>query len=1494
MTSFASASRQLLHRLLGGRPSVPPADGRVIVRDGVTAVSMLEARICEATAGGAWGEPDPAETTEWAQSSLDTQTVRASLAAAIGLAASGQRACAFLDGPEVAASGDLLAQAAGQRVPLVAHVAAQAMTRHGRSAGHGHEALHAIADSGCVILIAGSVQEAIDLGVIGRMVAERALVPVVIAQDRWRTAFAPQDVIVPGEALLHELLGGPADRDVFASPEQQILEGRTRRRIPRRFDLDHPNMLTPSYGGTTWGLAAAAGEVAARRAVSTAWQQACTQFAARTGRQYGSLRTGRVEKATVVLVAQGAAVETALAVAEACRHRERIAAGVIGVRSLRPFPSEELAACLPSAATVAVLESVSGSLATEGPLLREVRAVVGRAAERRDGRQRGPRCVGVTLGPGGGPVRAADLRALLRELAGTPRAHVYLGLPFVQETSYPKRQSLLNALQREDADLAARGLCAAEPAPDVRPREALTIALQRPPTSRYASLPEDSAGLLHALRPGRVRVRPAQPWDHGGAGALDLLTLGDGALLDPGDDVVADIGVLIGGQGDGGIALADRLRPGGMLVCVGAAPERTPELHARIRAKELLLFHTPATEDTHADDPVEALREAALGGIAAMLRQTSFADVSKTRLERARAGLAPAGNDGERLAAYCAEAADKTVPVDAEALQPAPPAAPAETPGILRDRPAAASEDPLVQFWNHVGVLYRDGRTAELTADPVMAAGSVPALSAALRHDAAAPQKIVAFDAAQCSGHGHLWSCCPDGSVTATAIGLRPLLSAGIAQAGVDDLQPLAGPLAKAAHAEVTRGSGWSGTAGDLFRGALAEVARARKLDDARREALAAQLEAVLSRIGPLRLARTAPFFDRPEAGKRGSGELLALAVDPDRCRCPDLLLRVGHGGGLVEAEATHENVAAARAQVRLLESLPATSNATIARVAGQAEIGPLAAALLSRECRDVQSGGDSAEPGSGVALALRQVLALTEHNLHARQQAWLEQVESLGERLAERIRGLLADALPTGDLDALADGLESLGRGEVDLAALSQRVEGVVHGGHVDGVRLSRLVECARGLADLRWRLVSPEGRLRRARFGLVIASERLADSHSVFPHNPFDVPVAVEPGSEAGAAALGLLEGQVRQMIAAVRLLRWARLELERPAEAEDEVQVLARLQWSDLSPEERGWCPPLLVVSDDRSFGGLGPGQLAWLLETRLPLKFVVLGEAGFGTSGPRSGGPLPVAENGWTADLMSILFGCDALVAQTSPAVPGHLADCVRRALASSGPAVLRVHAPRPRVAGFRPEQLFMQLERAIRTRVFPLFRYEPGGSPASLDLSGNDAATEDWPTGCNGRCCTPADWAVHQARFARWFAPLPPDAATPTLLADYLALAEDERATRTPTIDALRDGTLQHLRVDPELVAASAKCLETWRALRRRAEARRDATDVSDQAAEADQVRLAQLRADYERQLLERERTWKQDTTERVTERLLAMAGYGAGRTGKMSTDEGSQ
>ncbi len=494
MPSFASSALRLLRQVLGTPSRTQGAyAGTPTALDGNTAIAVTEAGLGE---GAGLGASFPSDTAALAwraeQQRLGVNMMgealvgcmaegpRGALAAAIGLSLAGTRASAFLSGPDLASAQDLLATAAGRHLPLVVHLGNRALAGSAAAVGSGHEASHLSADSGCFMLFAANVQEAVDFALIARRVAEQALIPGLVVMDGEQTALAIQEVRLPPGELVKKYLGAPADEIQPPTPAQKLLFGEQRRRVPRWHDPDRPVLLGGMQPAASWGLGKAADHVFVGGHLDEILDDAFKQFAQHTGRDHQAVSAFRMDDAQLVLVAQGAVIETAEAVADQVRAAHKIEVGVLGVLSLRPFPGRRIAALLRSKKRVCVLERLDTPLAGDPPLLRELRAALDRARENArfgadthpgypamDG-MHSPRLLSVAYGLGGLPLTGADLVGLCTGADSIKGSRIYLGVAFSQKFSaYPKRQVLLDRLHREYPEIAGLGLESTPNLPDL-------------------------------------------------------------------------------------------------------------------------------------------------------------------------------------------------------------------------------------------------------------------------------------------------------------------------------------------------------------------------------------------------------------------------------------------------------------------------------------------------------------------------------------------------------------------------------------------------------------------------------------------------------------------------------------------------------------------------------------------------------------------------------------------------------------------------------------------------------------------------------------------------------------------------------------------------------------------------------------------------------------------------------------------------------------------
>ncbi len=1541
MPSNNTMAIRLYRRLFVSSKRAVKEDGIETVLDGNTAVAVTEAAISGAAALGssfpgvganqAWrSEQEQRDSNAFGGqiSSCETDGPRGALAAATGLALSGGRATVFISGQDAAAVQDQLRIAANRHLPLVMHLENSALSGQGSTLGTGHEAIHLCADSGLFTLVASTVQEAVDFTLIARRVAERALVPGVVAMDGEQTARSLQNVRLASQELAERFIGASDATIPTPTDAQKMLFGDHRRQVPNWHDLDNPVMHGALQGAEVYALGAIGQSAFFEQHLPAILQQAIADFAAQTGRDYSpvtdfELGTDSAEwprysadDAKLVLVAQGSAIETAKAVAAHVLSETGERVGVVGIHAVRPFPSAEIVSRLRGRANVVVLERAETPLAGDAPLTREIRAAFDQAQENsRYGEQTHPgvpamdekarpRLRTVVYGVGGQPVRSADLIALCRDLEQLNGSRHYLGVDLAQRsTSYPKRQVLLDNLNRAYPEIAKQGLRSTIAAPDLRPENALTIAVHRMTGQGGEGLVDEAGSYLHQLVGGELRSRTGLSWERWGACCTDLVTHAGSGLLDSGDDITVDFSILAAKRPNPLFKPHTQLRDGGALMVLSAGTDKavwqglSADTRAAVKQKGLTLYAVmPRSKDAKVPGipAADLTREHLLGALFKALLDAEAVDVKARRLIPAREEALdnlPSGTSSALLAAFQTGMA-AVRKIDYAALsEPARTVAKTDSTPIAVRQLKSKNErhDSLPRFWDQVGILYRNGEADTQTADPYITAGTLPPLTSTFRDLSDTRRMLPAFDPTECTGCGKCWSSCPEGAIGAVAVTPGALIDAGIKIAGGDALRPSGSKIAGRICSQVRTGKAKSGSASALLEEGYAWLSEKMPLPEDRKQAMDEAFEAVNARIGALPVAVTAPLFNDLEAEKKDSGALLALAINPNACKNCGICVTVCEPGSMQAEKQDETHLQQAREIWDIWGNTPDTPSEIIEKVSDNPEVGAMAAVMLSRYCAMAVAGGDGAESGSGEKIAVRMALAATEYHQQPLLHSFTKEIAETLQQLKDQIREEIASALPVDNLDALTAGLNQLKSGIVDVGELTSHIETSVEEGNVNAVRLRRLVDLAKALGELHWRLAEGETGLGRSRFGLAIAPGTVAAWAGVFPNNPFQVPVAIDTTGDTAQMAAGLLQGQLREATEAQRLLRAAKLELEQPTGIQQLRDELDGLGWQDLNDQERALCPPLLLVGNDEALAGRGFSQVAWLLKSGLPVKILLLADLGLGLDSGDLRDAAVASSRDPKADLgLMAMAQRVAYVAQSSIAAADHLRQSVREALKYKGPALIHLHVPSPGRHGFSVSQTLQQAELALNSRAFPLFRYNPaaeGVFGSRITLEGNPELNAPWVANEDGTPFTPVQWALSESRFAGRFVPITSEDPAPTALDLWLGLEADARQGKTPFIQRPEEsGETQRIRVDAELAAEIAERAQSWRTLQELAGietpfAAAIVQATEERLAKEHEAALAALKSEYQQQSSAQQSGAQAETSAHVREQLLKLAGY---------------
>ncbi len=1523
MPSFNDMAIRLYRRFFNVSNIHPDAKEADAVIDGNSAIAFTEACIADvAVLGGtasatgaalAWRHEVQRLSSNLfsgALNSQDTEGPRGALAAAIGQSMAGRRATAFLSAPDLAAAQDLLANAAGRHLPLVIHLNNQALPAQGQVLGTGHEALHQAADSGCFILFAANVQEAVDFTLIARKVAEAALIPGLVVMDGDRTALSTQELHLPSPGLIHDFLGASSEQIDSPTPAQEILFGKQRPRVPRWHDLDRPMLQGSLQDPTTFALGVAGDRPYFDQHLDAILTQTFEQFAKLSGRRYSELSSQGVEGASLVLVAQGSAVETAEAVARQLGKKAKLKTGVLGIHCLRPFPGAKLISQLSGKASVAVLERLDTPLAGDPPLLRELRAGLDRALENSrfgeavhpgypelDAQQR-PTLHSAIYGTGGLPLDAAELIHWCKDLKGKHPSRVYLGIAFHNSSNaHPKRQVLLDRIRRAYPDIEQLGVRLKGERDDSRPNGTLTLKVYRQSGRGGETIAAEAGSMLQHLDDGSIRTLPGLSWDDWAGWSSDLLHHTPEGSGDPGDNTPVDFALACSPENLASAQLHQALiQNAGLLVAGADNDDRLwralgAETRAAISSKSLALYHLPPQDlpdySIVSDAPSNAEMADAylLGGLFAALQKQTLIDQTLRRiqatLEKSLEGL----SDAEQTALTSTFEAGFEALRQVETSQFSHPVG--SSGNWSDDAPLAIQHlgtsdrtiGSLPRFWDQVGILHRDGSSDTLTADPFLSTGAIPPLSATFRDLSEPGSAIPAFSPEACTGCGDCWTACPDSAIGVVAMTPSSLVNGGIQMAGADAVRQIGSKLAARISALGRSGDTDGNLAGELLGQAWDWLQQKAPLPEERKATIQEGFDSLVNQIGNLPMAITDGLFHEGEKEKKDGGALLSLVINPEACKRCGICIATCEPEALTAAARTADEIEQDRTLWRTWQKTPDTESHTIEHAIETGTLDPMAALLMSRYCSQAMAGGDGAEAGSGEKIALRMALSATEYQQQPLQYRFTQELNEARNHINELIQETLTDALPTDDLATLAENLQQVQGRHADLTTLTQRAEG----SGIDTQRITRLVELAQNLGAAYWRLSEGKQGLGRARFGLAVAPGTLAQWAGVFPNNPFQAPVTLDMTGDAAQLAAGLLQGQLAEAVDTLNQLHQANKEL-----GKNNKDQRHTLTWDNLTDDERRLCPPLFLVGSEAELGGRGFTQVAWLLNSGMPVKILVLSELDLGldTQGVKAK-PLASSQDARTDLGLMALAQRQAYVAQSSIAEPGHFRQSLKEALSFTGPALIRLHAPSPQRHGFTTDKTLEQAAAAVRSRAFPLFRYHPeedGVFGSRITLEGNPEPQQAWVANDAEEPITPLSWAAAEERFASHFSTLEQGAASPIKTDDWLALEAGKRAGKTPFVEIDQEESTQRCQVSTELMAEVEKLSHIWRTLQELAGLVTPFTERVNREAEArvaeeHQAELDALKKEHERQIQAVRDGVQGDMAGQLRNRLMSLAGY---------------
>ena len=1435
-----------------------------------------------------------------------------------GMSMTGMRSANFSASQGIAYMHESLYAAVGKRLTYILNVACRAMTKQSLNIHCAHDDYHAVDDVGFFQLFARDVQACADLNLISHRIAELSLTPGMCAQDGFLTSHVIETLMLPERALIKRYLGDPNDLIDCPTPAQRLMFGEKRRRIPELFDYDNPAQL-----GTVQNQDSYAQGVAAQRPfffdhVRALSDTAMAEYSALTGRPYSRVMGYRTDDAEYLIVAQGSLVANAEAVADYLREERGIAIGVVNMVMFRPFPADLVLDFVRGRRGVTVLERVDQPLASDPPILREIRTAVSQAVE--NGRSKPdnapyaglpsfkatdvPHFYSGCAGLGSRDIQPADIVAAVDNMlpGGSGRRQYYLGIEFLRDGATPglaKWQSRIKEAYPRISDLALK----AKKAVVIKPEGSLATRIHSIGGWGAITMGKNITKMLFDLLGLHVKSNPkygsekkGMPTTFFAAFAHEPIRLNCDlkhvdVVLSPDANVFGHSNPLAGLDEGGVFVIQSDQGPQAVWASLPEWAQKTI-VDRKIKAYCIDAFKIAREEATDTELQFRMQGNAFQGAFFRTsplmeregIEEGALFEAIRTQLKKVF------GHRGERIVEDNFRVIRRGFE-EVVAIEPGAIGAKAETKGdalpwFLAPHASDGGIGDKERFWEQTSAVYKAGQ--EPIADPFVALSGVPAATGVFRDMTTIRFEVPEFIPANCTGCGECWTQCPDVAIPGLVSEIDDVLQAAVKAAGIQtpqvELSAILTTLSGESRA-LLKSQEFS-TFAAVLAAAYEKTTAKMSLTSGRRSTLDKEFSSVIAAVREFPLTKVSPYFDAPESRDAGSGGLLSITINPNTCKGCMLCVAACDDDALRAIPQDDDVVERLRRNWDLWQTLPDTPDRFVQVRDREQGIGVLHSLLLKKDVYHGFVGGDGACMGCGEKTVLHLVLGAIEASMQPRVAEFVTKLDRLIEGLDTKARLLLtADA----DLDALASGVN------VDMSDDTRD-------------KLGRIRDLSATLKDLRWRyLEGPTGR-GRAAVGMTNSTGCSSVWGGTYPYNPYPYPWTNHLFQDAPSIAIGLFEGHMRKMADAFAAVRRAEMHIEDRWTPDEDELLSDGFNWEDFDDEEFHLCPPVMAVGGDGAMFDIGFQNLSRLLASGKPLRVVVLDTQVYSNTGGQactSGflgqasdmAPYGKAQHGKTETRKELsliaLAHRTSFVLQSSQASSAHLLGGVLRGLNSRHPAIFMLHSPCMPEHGIADDAALAAAKLSVESRVFPHFEYDPDGGPSLADrlsLDGNPMSDQLWPTyelkyldGSGEEATktlpvTVADWAASEGRFRKHFRLARGISENQVLFHEFLEMSPDEREGKVSfvyTLDKAR--RLSRLIASSEMVALAEDRVQFYNSLREMAgiqvsPAVRDI--VADELeGELDQ-KLAALRAEYEQKIAELKATYPKEVAGRIAEVLI--------------------
>lgn len=319
---------------------------------------------------------------------IAVESEHSAMSTCIGAQAAGARAISATSSCGLIYMAEMLYVAASDRLPITLAVSCRALSGP-ININNDHSDIMSVRDAGWIMLYAETNQEAYDNYLMAMRVGEAVQLPIMICQDGFITSHAIENIELVETDKVKAFVGE-------YNPEHYLLK------------KDEP-MAVGAYATPVYYIEAKRQQAQAMMDAKDVIKKVSAEFAEMTGRNYGLIEEFMMEDADEAIVIIGSSAGTAKEAVLRLRDQGK-KVGLVKIRSIRPFPAEEIAQALKNVKTFAVMDKADSFNGHCGPMGGEV------AMAMYANNITAPKMVNYIYGLGGRDVRVESIQKVFAEL----------------------------------------------------------------------------------------------------------------------------------------------------------------------------------------------------------------------------------------------------------------------------------------------------------------------------------------------------------------------------------------------------------------------------------------------------------------------------------------------------------------------------------------------------------------------------------------------------------------------------------------------------------------------------------------------------------------------------------------------------------------------------------------------------------------------------------------------------------------------------------------------------------------------------------------------------------------------------------------------------------------------------------------------------------------------------------------------------------------------